>query len=206
MPVTVTMIILSLYSKALSNKTVAIIVGISFAIIFPLLMASTINLMVVFWVFAALAFIVCELGVNVLSSMAKKLSEFYFISPKLSHIWIVVVPLYSLFYMRLSWGMETRYLQELKTRSEIGFDISAVLKKIPGTKYITSNCRGIGTIDNIGLSWGSSDELIEGSIQDIYSKNKNARDYLNFNDKVSFFISAHDNYFCPLMFGIKRSC
>jgi putative flippase GtrA len=202
-PLTIMVIILVLFSKALANKSALLIVGISFALIFPLLMAATINIMTVFWIFSVLVFIVCELGLNLWIKINNKINNFSIISTALNIFGIVVVSFFTLFFMHLSWGMETKYLQELKARSEIGFEISAVLKEIPGTKYVTSNCRGIGTIDNIGLSWGSSDELIEGSIQDVYSRKKNINDYLEFNDKVSFFISAHDNYFCPLMFGIN---
>jgi putative flippase GtrA len=202
-PVTIIIIIFGLYSKTLTNKSVTIIIGTSFAIIFPLLMAATLNIQTVFWVFAALIFIVCELGLNLLPAIISKLRSCSFIPIALSYLWLVIIAFFSLFYIRLSWGIETQYLKQLKSNSEIGFEISRVLNKIQGTKYITGNCRGVGAIDNNGLSWDNQNELIEGSIRDIYSKNKNTSDYLNFNNKVSFFISAHDNYFCPLMFGIN---
>jgi len=184
-------------------KDVILIVGTAFAIIFPLLMASTINIQTAFWVFSALVFIVCELGFNLDFSVSKRFYGRDFLISIVNKFWMIAIALFALISIKASWAIETQFLKRQKSLSEIAFEISKVLSVISGDKFITANFRGIGALDNLGLSWGSRHRLIEGSVRDIYSKNREALDYLDFDPRVSFFISAHENYFFPNHFGIN---
>lgn len=203
LPITVVLILWAFYSKSINNKSLLIKIGTSFALIFPLLMAEHLNIQTVFWVFAALSFIVCEIGFDLATIIKARFGDMKLFSFNLDRVWLFALSLFSLMFIKGSWGYETQYLKQQKIVSEISFEIAKVLNKIPDDKFITANFRGVGALDNLGLSWGSPHRLIEGSVKDIYAKKKYASYYLNFDEKVSFFISAHDNYFFPLVFGIN---
>ena len=193
----------ALFISKLIKNSIVIIIGTSLAAIFPLLISATINVQTTFWVFSAIAFIVCELTFDNITVMGKKLQNYASSNFLYKYISLRIISLFSFTFMRMSWGVETQYLSQQKKVSEISFDIAKVLNIEPDNKFITANFRGIGPLDNLGLSWNSTQKLIEGSVSDIYTKEHDANYYLNFDKKVSFFISAHDNYFFPLSFGIN---
>lgn len=203
-PLMVLTVFYGLIAKSLSNRLVIMIVGIAFALILPLLMAQYLNVMTVFWVFVVFAFVLCEVGFNLLPILKTKSSALKLSSNQFSFILFLVIITFTMPALKSGWRHETKFLANQKEVSEIAFEISKILNKVEYKKYITANFRGVGALDNTGLSWGSPIRIEEGSVKDIYSKKEHASYYLNFNEQVSFFISAHDNYFFPLAFGINE--
>ncbi|MES2935161.1 MAG: hypothetical protein V4805_16930 [Pseudomonadota bacterium] len=202
-PATVLLVVFSLFAKAISNKQVAIIIGIAFSVCFPLLAASSLNIQTVFWIFSALAFISFELGRQILSNEFSIIRKFNKIRALQGNTFFIVISIFCMFFLHRSWRIEVPYLKQQKDLSEISFEISSVLNKAPGTPTIASNFHGMGALDVRGLSWKNASNFSYGGVADIYSKNMNSADYLLFDSSINFFITAHENYFFPTHFGIN---
>lgn len=202
-PMTILVTGLGLYSKEVSSRAVALVVGISLSVCFPLLMASSLNIQVVFWVYAALTLIVCEVGFSLFHSVAKKRGHWPRNYAAVNKLFVLFVSAGCAIVLGHSWSHEVRYLKQQKDISDIAFDISAVLDGEPGTPTIAANYRGVGPLDGLGLAWERKDNYSDGNIEDIYSKNKAPSDYLDVKAGTNFYIAARDNYFFAPHFGIN---
>jgi hypothetical protein len=193
----------SFFSKALSWRTVALVTGISLSVCFPLLMASSLNIQVVYWVYASLIFIICELGFLFFQAdiNIKKIPCTVII---VKNTCIAGVLFVCVFFLARSWNYELPYLAQQHHISKIAYDISAVLDSEPGKPTIAANYRGVGALDMLGLAWNKRENFFYGGIEDIYSKNKQPTDYLELKEATNFFITAHENYFFAPHFGINE--
>lgn len=194
---------MSFYFKVIEKKLIALIVGISLAVCLPLLMASSLNIQVVFWVYASLIFIVCELGFPIFCGLSEKLSRPSLGIDVKKNIILTLISLGSIFFLSRSWSYEIPYLRQQAALSEIAFDISKVLNTEQGVPTVASNYRGVGALDILGLAWRRESNYSYGGIGDIYSKNKNPNEYLELQKSTNFFIAAHENYFFAPHFGIN---
>jgi len=201
-PVTVLITAFCFYSKGISRRSVALVTGISLAVCFPLLMASSLNIQVVFWVYSALIFITCELGFSLFHAVAEKRNNST-ISTAIKNIFLFCISLGCVFFLARSWNYEVPYLRQQRDISKIADDISAILDTEPGTPTIATNYFGVGALDAPGLAWSRSSNYSYGGIDDIYSKDKNPAEYLKLKEATSFFIAAHENYLFAPHFGIN---
>ncbi len=200
----IVMIIFSFYLKTISKRHAALVVGSSLSVCFPLLMASSLNIMVVFWVYIALLFIICELGFLIYNDNVLRINKLYFPRSGVIKNGILVGFLVAfMFFMYSSWDYEVPYLKHQSNISKIAYEISRVIDNEEGTPTIATNYAGIGPLNEVGLSWHRSDILFNGGIDDIYSKNKHPSDYLVLKGSTNFFITAHDTYFFPSFLGIN---
>lgn len=200
---TILIMAFGLYSKDISSRSVALVAGVSFSVCFPLLMASSLNIQVVFWVYASLILIVCELGFSLFHSVAEKRNRLPVNFAAVKKLFILCISIGCVFFLARSWNYEVRYLIQQKDISKIAFDISAVLDSEPGTSTIAANYRGVGALDGLGLAWRRNGNYADGNIDDIYSKNKKPAEYLELKEATNFFIAAHENYFFAPHFGIN---
>lgn len=191
------------YSKDISSRSVALVAGVSLSVCFPLLMASSLNIQVVFWVYASLIIIVCELGFPLFHSIAEKRGRLPISYAAVKKLFILFISIGCIFFLARSWSYEVRYLTQQKDISKIAFDISTVLDSEPGTPTIAANYRGVGALDGLGLAWRRKGNYSDGNIEDIYSKNKKPAEYLELKEDTNFFIAAHENYFFAPHFGIN---
>lgn len=194
---------LGFYSKEISGRSVALVVGISLSVCFPLLMASSLNIQVVFWVYTALILIVCEIGFSLFRSIIGKRGRLPISYAAVSKFVVFVISIGCVFFLAGSWDYEVRYLAQQKDISNIAFDIVKVLESEPGTPTIAANYRGVGALDMLGLAWQRKANYSDGNIEDIYSKNRKPAEYLELKEDTNFFIAAHENYFFAPHFGIN---
>lgn len=201
-PVTILIAAFGFYSEEMSRRSAALVIGISLAVCFPLLMASSLNIQVVFWVYTALIFIACELGFSLFHAVSEKHNNPP-ISVTVRNIFVFCISLGSIFFLTRSWNYEVPYLRQQRDISKIAFDISMILDSEPGIPTIATNYYGVGALDVPGLAWRKSSNYAYGSIDDIYSKNKKPAEYLELKENTNFFIAAHENYFFAPHFGIN---
>jgi hypothetical protein len=204
LPITVVFALFAFYSTSINNKFLLITIATPLALIFPLFMSEYLNIQTTFWVFVPLIFIVCEIGFHLVPLIKARFNYSETFAFNLGRVGLVVLSIFTLLFIKKSWGYETQFLNQQKMVSEIAFEIAKVVNKIPETKFITSNFWGIGALDYNGLSWGNNHNIIYKGVADIYSKKKFASYYLDFDNQVNIFISAHDNYSFPLAFGINE--
>lgn len=202
-PATILITVFGFYSKAVSIRSAALVTGVSLSVCFPLLMASSLNIQVVFWVYASLILIVCEFGFSLFHAAAEKRNN-PSISAAVRNIFLFCVFFGYIFFLARSWNYEVPYLRQQRDISKIAFDISRVLdSEPPGMPTIAANYRGVGALDMLGLAWRREGNYAYGGIDDIYSKNKKPAEYLELKEATNFFITAHENYFFAPHFGIN---
>lgn len=192
------------YSKRITRRSAALVTGMSLFVCIPLVMASSLNIMVVFWVYTALIFMICELGIVISNDSNLIIKKLIFPNGAvIKNIIFVCALLNCTFFLHRSWSYELPYLRLQKDISKIAFDISTVLDSESGTPTIAANFFGVGALDNLGLAWRRRDNFFYGGISDVYSKNKNPAEYLELKQATNFFITAHENYFFAPHFGIN---
>jgi hypothetical protein len=202
-PGTICAIAYGFYAKLVPKRNIILITGVAAAVCLPLLLASSLNIQVVFWVYTSLIFIACELGRLIFNDQSKKINSSFFSALVIKNIGLTLVCMGSILLLARSWNFEVPYLRNQNEISKIAFDISAELNKAPGAPTIVANYRGVGALDVLGLEWNRVDKFSYGGIDDIYSKNKSPSEYLNFKESTIFFIAAHENYFFAPHFGIN---
>lgn len=202
-PATFLITALAFYSKALHNRSIVLIIGLALAVSFPLLMASSLNIQVVFWIYASLIFMVCELGFLFYYTDAEKPRKSLLSVLVFKNVFLVCISLGCIFFLVRSWNYEVPYLRQQQDISKISFDISKVFDNEPSTPTVAANYRGVGALDITGLAWRKDGNYAYGGINDIYSKNKKPAEYLALKETTNFFITAHENYFFAPHFGIN---
>lgn len=164
----------------------------------PLFFAQSLNVQVVFWVYAAMVFVVAEVGAKFWESVnairVRKLIA------SVACLGLLVGWLSS---SAASWKQETRHLGHLSKLTDIKRSVVREFLDAPDVKYFASNYRGVGPLDLYGLNFNEKWSLQDGGVFDIYTKGKSVDAYLDINDKVNLFVVAHQNYFFPHHFGVN---
>lgn len=108
-PAAISVIVISFYMKGVSKRATVLIVGISLSVCIPLLMASSLNVMVVFWVYTALCFIVCELGFLIYKNSFLTIPKLFFLNRDTARNLMSVGILINFVFFWLAHG-STKYL------------------------------------------------------------------------------------------------
>lgn len=198
-------LVLSLIFNIFKNKKELLgkiaVLGAAFSICIPLLMASSLNIQVVFWVYVCIVFVISE-NLNIIASSKESQKLLFRIG---IFKWnLVLLSFVLFFYLVKSWNYENLYLERQKIISDIALDINRILSLDSANSVVSSNYRGVGPLDLIGLAFYASDQYAYGGIEDIYSKNKNPIDYLELKSNNNFYIAARENYFFAPHFGINH--
>lgn len=171
---------------------------VAIAAVTPLFLAQSLNVQVVFWVYAALVFFIAEVG----------LIFWRRFSPSRRRGGLAAIGCLALVAMGASlgiasWKWETRYLGQLAKLTEIRNAIAKEFADAFDVHYFASNYRGVGPLDLNGITFDQRRFFQNGSVVDIYSKGKSAESYLDVNEKVNIFVAARQNYFFPPHFGVN---
>jgi hypothetical protein len=175
--------------------------GAAVSICVPLLVASSLNIQVVFWVYVCIVFVIAE-NINIILEKESSKKKSY--RCDIFRIYLFLFSVLFLFYVVKSWNYESSYLNRQKVISETAIQINKMLSLEPGGAVVSSNYRGVGPLDLIGLAFYNSDQYTYGGIEDIYSKNKTPVDYIKLKSDNNFFIAARENYFFAPHFGINH--
>jgi hypothetical protein len=200
-PLSLSSIALCAGLHAIPLRSMLLTLGISFFVTLPLLLASALNIQVVFWIYTVLTFISCEFT----AAIYKKIN-FKNINLKLNIIlhslyWLGLYTILIVF-LHQSWKIETIVMEQDHAISNIAFEMSDILNREPGLPTIASNFFGIGQLDYRGLGWSSNRTLKIGMEAEIFTK-KPASDYLRLRPDTNFYIAAKSNYYFSPIFDIN---
>lgn len=177
------------------------VVALAVSVMTPLLLAASLNIQVVFWVYAAMVFSIIEIiwitardGVTVDHSRGSSALKC------LSAIILIGALGYAL---PKSWAREAGYLAELSEQSQISRSISSTIKASEDIRSIATNYAGNGPLGNVGIGYASGRLFQYGGVRDFYTKNLDASSYVNFDESLNLFVAARENYSFPVHFGIN---
>lgn len=181
------------------RREVALVSALFAGVAGPLMLASSLNVQVVFWVYAAMIFVIAELLHRPLAHGTSGAHTKRALS--LAVVLLVVISL--LLTLPPAWTREVRHLRQIADYSRIGERIWAEIGSAADIHNVASNYYGIGPLDVAGLRFVSGRKLDYKGVRDYFSRGIAPASYLKFDDSLNLFISAHDDYSFPPHFGIN---
>ena len=195
---------LAVFFARTSRKQFALLCLTTLALLTPLFLASSLNVQVVFWPFAAIVLTVCESTALVYMANCERWSRHVLpIRRWAPSFFAAVVVVYLAVMLTKSWKYEVPNLAQQKITTNASTELSGWMNMEPGNPLIASNFRGVGSLDVLGLSLARDSNFRYSGMEDVFSKKLMPSEYVQAAKGVNFFIAAHENYYFPVSLGIN---